>query len=106
MQIGAAKTGAGSAGQNLIGPNLETNERIGSEGRRDRYIERVAPPCDQHPSNPWDIVARVECVPASSEIRLEPGGKVHRTVWRRLSHVAEITGAVARWNVHASAECN
>src|SRR5208282_6858960 len=82
------------------------DQRIGSEGRRDGYIDRVAPPCDQNPSNPWHVVARVERVPASSEIGFEPGGKVHRTVWRRLSHVAEITGAVARWNVHAAAQCN
>src|SRR6202030_1003147 len=102
----AAKTGAKSADRYFIGPNLEASERIGAERRSDGYINRVATPCHQYPSNPWHVVAGVKGVPASSEISLEPCGEVHRTVGRECPHVAEIAGAVARGNVHGAAECN
>src|SRR5215469_13161370 len=85
---------AESAGHYLIGPNLEADESIWSERRSYGYIQRVATPRNQYASNPRDVVARVEGVPASSKVRLEPGGKVHWTVWREHSDVAEVTGAI------------
>jgi len=36
--------------------------------------------------------------------RLKPRGKIHRAIWRRYAHVAEVAGAVAGRNVHAPAE--
>src|SRR6267142_83305 len=66
----------------------------------------IAAPCHQHSPDPRHVVPWVEGIPASSEIRLEPSGEVHRTAGRRCAHVAEIAGAVARRDVHASAEGN
>jgi len=90
----------------LISPDLETDERIGPERRGYRNVDRIAASCHQHSPDPRHVVPWVEGIPASSEIRLEPSGEVHRTVGRRCAHVAEITGAVPRRNIHASAEGN
>ncbi len=48
----------------------------------------------------------IERVPAPSDIGLEPGGKIHRTIGRRDADIAEIARAVASRNVHAAAECD
>src|SRR6267378_5882068 len=85
----------------LISPDLEAAERIGPERRGYGDVDRITAPCHQHSPDPRHVVAWVEGIPASSEIRLEPSGEVHRTVGRRCAHVAEIAGAVPRRNVHA-----
>src|SRR5258708_9279117 len=90
----------------LISPDLEAAERIGPERRGYGDVDRIAAPCHQHSPDPRHVVPWVEGIPASSEIRLEPSGEVHRTVGRRFAHVAEIAGAVPRRNVHASPKCN
>src|ERR1700737_1480651 len=63
-------------------------------------------PLTQNTPGPRHIVPWVEGIPASSEIRLEPGGEIHRAVGRRYAHIAEIAGAVPRRNVHAAPEGN
>src|SRR5262245_61125280 len=50
------------------------------------------------------VVAGIECVPAAAEISLEPGGKIHRRGIARYADVAEITGAIARRDIHAAAQ--
>src|SRR5260370_31600990 len=90
----------------LISPDLEAAERIGPERRGYGDVDRVAASCHQHSPDPRHVVPRVEDIPASSEICLEPSGEVHRAVGRRYAHVAEIAGAVPRRNVHAPAEGN
>src|SRR6267378_7824326 len=90
----------------LISPDLEAAERIGPERRGYGDVDRIAAPCHQHSPDPRHVVARVEGIPASSEIRLEPSGEIWRAVGWRCTHVAEIAGAVPRRNVHASAEGN
>jgi hypothetical protein len=50
------------------------------------------------------IVAGIERVPAPAEIDLKPGAEIHWIgIWRH-ANVAKITGAIARLNVHASAQ--
>src|SRR5580700_10602700 len=88
----------------LISPDLEADERIGPERRAYRDVDRIAASCHQYPPDPRHVVAWIERIPASSEIRLEPSGEVHRTVGRRNAYVAEIARAIARRNIHASAE--
>src|SRR5580658_10462647 len=95
---------ASVVGGHLVGPDLEADERIGSERRSDGDVDGVAAPGHQHPSDPWRVVAGVEGVPATSEIGLEPGGEIHRAVGRGHSDVAKITGAVARRHVQAPAQ--
>jgi hypothetical protein len=104
---GVKESAAGwSVDHYLVGPNLETDECVRSEGGRDRHIQRIPAPRHQYPPDPWLVIARVESVPAPSEIGLEPGRKVHRIVNRRYSDIAEITSAIARRDVHRSTQCN
>jgi len=79
-------------------------QRIRTERRRDRDIGRIATARDQHAAYPRNVVARIECVPAPVQVRLEPRSEVHRAVRRRDPNVAKIAGAVSRRNVHAAAK--
>ena len=67
-------------------------------------IAGVSTACHQYPADARGVVARVEGVPAVSEIRFEPAREVHGSGYRRDSNIAEIAGAVARRNVHAATE--
>src|SRR6202044_2337564 len=88
----------------FISPDLEADECIGPERRADRDVDGIATSCHQYSPDPRHVVARVEGMPAPSEVCLEPGGEVHRTVGRSSAHVAEIARAIPRGNIHASAK--
>src|SRR4029453_227479 len=88
----------------LIRPYLEAPQRVGAEGVGDGNVGGVAAASDQDAADAGHVVARVERVPASAEIGLEPAGEIHRAIGRRHADVAEIAGAIARRNVHAAAE--
>src|SRR5712692_4836377 len=88
----------------LVGPYLETQQRVGTEGVADRHICRITPPRDQHPADTRLVVPSIEGVPVTVDVGLEPGGEIHRTVGWRHADVAEVAGAVAGGNVHAAAE--
>src|SRR2546428_1701303 len=90
----------------LVGPDGETRQRAGTERVADRHIRRIASTRDEHAADPRNVVPRIKRMPAASDIGLEPGGKIHRTVRRRDADIAEIARAVARRNVHAAAECD
>jgi poly(hydroxyalkanoate) depolymerase family esterase len=92
------------SGHHLVGPNLETCERVGSERRRDGDVDGVAASCHQHPSDPRHVVARIESVPASAQVGLEPRREVSGRIGWGHPDVAEIAGAVARRNVHGPAQ--
>ena len=59
---------------------------------------------DQNAPEPDAIVTRIESVPASPEINLHPGRKVHWRMRGRNPDIAHIAGAISRGNVEASAE--
>src|SRR5579864_9740621 len=88
----------------LVGPDLETDQRVRAEGVGDRHVGGVAALSDQHAADSRNIVARIERVPPPAQIGFEPAGEIHRAVRRRNADVAEIPGAVARRNVHTAAE--
>src|SRR6185295_5100923 len=88
----------------LIRPYLKAHQRVGAEGVGDGNVGGVAAAGDQDAADAGHVVARVERIPASAEIGLEPAGKIHRTIGRRHADVAEIAGAVTGWNVHAAAQ--
>src|SRR4029453_17582239 len=90
--------------RDLVRPHREPGERIGTERVADCYIRRVAPTRDQHTPDPGNVVARIKDWPAPSEIGLEPGGEIHRTIGRRNTDIAEVPRAVASGYVHAAAE--
>src|SRR3954451_1925229 len=51
-----------------------------------------------------NVVAGIERIPAAAEIDLEPGAEIHRIRLRRNADVAQITGAIARRDVHAATQ--
>src|SRR6185369_14164608 len=61
-------------------------------------------PRHKHASDARHVVACVESVPGAAEVDFEPRGKIHNAVGRRGSHVAQVTGTTAGWNIHAAAE--
>ena len=82
----------------LIGPDPETLQRIGSERRGDGDIGRVAAPRHQDAAHARHVVARVEDVPAAADPGLEPRREIARADRRRRPDVAQVAGAVARRN--------
>lgn len=91
-----------SGSHQFIGPHLEADELAWSENMNNRNIRRIAALGDQDTADARRVVACVEGVPATAEVGLEPTCKVAGGVRRRNADVAEIAGAVARWNVHAA----
>src|SRR5580692_830664 len=90
----------------LIGPHFETFEGIRTERRYDRDIGGIPPPCHQDTGDPPDVIARIECIPAASEINLDPRGEIADAPRRRSAHISQISRAIASRNVHAAAECD
>jgi hypothetical protein len=88
----------------FFGPCREAAERVPTKARADRDVRRVATPGDQHPADAWDVVAHVKGVPFAAEISFEPGCKIHRRIPSLHADIAEITGAVTRWDVHATTQ--
>src|SRR5882724_3121776 len=88
----------------LVGPYLETRQRVRTEGLGDRNVRGIAALRDQDAADPWHVVARIEHAPVPADIGFEPAGEIARGpgFWR--ADVAEIAGAIARRNVHAAAE--
>ena len=60
----------------LVGPDLEADQRVGAEGLGDRHVGGVAALRDQHAADAGHVVARVESVPVPAEIGLEPAGEI------------------------------
>src|SRR4249920_2211918 len=88
----------------LVGPDLEARQRVEAERVAERDVGRIAATRDEDTPDARDVVARVERVPATVQVRLEPRGEIHRAVRRRHPDVAQIARAIARGNVHAPAE--
>src|SRR5258708_6273688 len=88
----------------FVGPYLEADQGVRPEGLGDRHIGGIAALRYQDAADPRHVVARIEHVPASADIGLEPAGEVTHRPRQRGADVAEVPGAVARRNIHAAAE--
>src|ERR1700730_7197860 len=86
--------------RDLVGPYLEADQRVRSERLGDRNIGGIASLRDQDTAYPRHVVARIERIPAPADIGLEPTSEVARPVRRLGAHVAKVSGAVARRNIH------
>src|SRR4029079_3418317 len=100
----AQPSGHGHLLFHLVGDDLERGERMRAERGRDGHVGGVAPTRDENAANTRNIVARIERVPAAVEEHLEPGAEIHRGRVGRNADIAEITGAIARRDVHAAAK--
>ena len=92
--------------RDFIGPDFKALQSILAEGGGDGDIGRVAASRDEHSSNPGHIVPWIERVPGATEIDFNPRCKIHHAVRRQRPHVAQVSGAVPRRNIHAAAESN
>src|ERR1700741_5431748 len=99
---------AGSCGirglYKFVSPNLEADERVGSESLGNGNVGGIAALRDQHATDSRNVVARIESVPAAADIGLEPASKISGGIRRRHADIPEVAGAIARGNVHAAAE--
>lgn len=88
----------------LVGPHLETLQRIGAEGAADGNIGGVAATGNQHTPDTWDIVSSIKGVPLAIKVGLKPTGKIHRAIGRWHTDVAQVSGTVSSRDVHATTE--
>src|SRR5208282_63076 len=88
----------------FIHPDFKALQSIWAEGGGDGNIGRVAASRYEHSSNPGHVVTWIECVPGTAKIDFNPSRKIHHPVRRERSHVAKVSGAVPRRNIHAAAE--
>src|SRR5580704_664256 len=95
---------ARGSGGHFVGPDPKGLQRVGSEGRGDRHVGRVAAARDEDAPDARRVVARIERVPGRPEVSLEPSREVHRRRVLRHADVAQIAGAIARRNVQAATE--
>jgi hypothetical protein len=75
-----------------------------AERGHDRDVGGVAPARHQNGADARLVVAGIKRVPAVAEVDFEPGAEIHWRGVARYADVAEITGAVARRDVDASAQ--
>src|SRR5271168_3829326 len=69
-----------------------------------RHVRRVAALRNEDTADPGGIVARVKGVPTVAQINFNPRGKIHGRVGRREADLSDVTGAIARRDVQATAE--
>src|SRR5579863_468135 len=72
----------------FVGKDLKAFERIGAEGRDDGDIRGVAPSRYEDAPNARHVIARIERIPSTAYIHIEPRGQIHHSVWRRHSDIA------------------
>src|SRR6185437_844677 len=66
----------------LIGPDGEADQRVRPECLGDWNVGGVAASRDQDTTDPRNVVARIERVPAIADIGFEPAGKIACSVGR------------------------
>ena len=86
----------------FFGPNAESVQGIGAEGRNHCDVGGVATTSDKHAAEARCVVARVEDVPAAIEISFEPRGDVAGWMRGTSADVAEVSGAIAGRDVERS----
>ena len=85
----------------FVGDHCKPAELRRTECRRNSHIRCVPAARDHDASNPRMIVTRIEGEPAAVEKYLEPCAEIHRRGIAGHADIAEITGTVARRDVHA-----
>lgn len=90
--------------RSFFGPDLKVLKRAWAESLCQRNVGSIAAPCDQDSGCAPGIVPWVENPPRTAEIDLHPGSEIPWRMGFRLADIAEISGAIPRGNVHASAK--
>jgi hypothetical protein len=71
-------------------------------GQRD--VRRVAALRNEGTTDPGGVVAWIKGVPTVAQVNFNPRGKIHRRVGRGETDVSDVTGAIARRDIQATAE--
>src|SRR5258706_7864040 len=90
--------------RDFVGNHRELDKIGGAEGHADCGIRCVPPASHQDASYPRMLVPSIHRVPRAFQINLEPGAEIHRTGIGWNADIAKISRAVARRNVHATAQ--
>ena len=69
-----------------------------------RHVGGIAALRYEDTTDPGGVVARIKGVPTVAQINFNPSGKIHGRVGRGQTDVGDVTGAIARRNVQATAE--
>src|SRR3984957_4485613 len=88
----------------LVGPNPEADQRVRSKSLGNRNVRGITALGDQDAADPRNVVPRTERLPPAAGMGLDQAGKIPRGPRQRHADLAEIAGAISRWNVHAAAE--
>ena len=83
----------------LVRPDTKARQKTRSKSSADCNVSCVSSARHQDPSYAWSVMACVERIPRSRQIGLKPGREIHWKVNPRDSNVAQIPGAVPRWDV-------
>src|SRR6266436_4486985 len=100
--IAAGRAGLGMGLGDLVRPDLEADQRVRAKGVGNWHVSCVAALSDQHAADSRHVITRIEGVPPPAKIGLEPAGEIHRPIRWRHADVAEVPGAIAGRNVHAT----
>src|ERR1035438_2785441 len=69
-----------------------------------RHVRGVAAVRDEDTTDPGGVVAWIKGIPTVAQINFNPGGKIHGRVGRGKADVSDVTGAIARRDVQATAK--
>src|SRR4051812_31985209 len=90
---GTRRPAARSSGD-LVGPDAESQQRIGPEGRADSDVRGVTAARDQDAPDARDVVAGIEGVPGAAQIGFEPAGEVHGRGVLGAANITQVAGAI------------
>lgn len=94
----------GLAYSDLVGPDGKPLKRVGAKGIGESNIAGIPATCHEDTSDARSVITRVKGIPLVTQIDLKPPRKVHGTRDSIYADIAQITRAIARWNVHAAAK--
>ena len=92
------------AGAHLVGNDLKVEQAVLAEYHCYRHIPCVASAPDNDSPDSTTIMTSIEGVPAFSKVNLKPGAEIHWVGNWRDADISQVTGYIARGDIHASAE--
>lgn len=90
----------------LLGHHLKAGKIGDSKSSRHCDVRSVTTTAHDNAADAGVVMTSVYCVPPTVEKHFGPAAEIHGIDIDRNPDVAEVAGAVARWNVHAPAERN
>ena len=86
----------------FISPDAKALEHVRAEGHADGDVRGIAASRNQHTANARRVIACIERVPGSPDIRFKPTCEIHWCVGGRNADIAKIAGAITSRNIQTS----